>query len=174
MNYNPKDAVAEFIAASTHREVEITEETVRRLIDHRPFSRHHIDALRQSLGHKPFVAVPPRKVLVVGEGPIDHPAIDATAVTRHAHKDLDGLAVSVLGARVVFDTEAFRSWHNTSWSVRTMVSAYDDCLRPFAHLQPVGNDHQRMGKRERNKVHVPQHQAQVVNSNKSKKRKKRK
>lgn len=169
MIYNPKDEdiPPTAIPGDAH------ESLVRMLHALGPYSQSTKAALRASMG------VPALSEIVI-LGPDD-----AESILRHRYNTLDAMlsltntSVTVLGSgRLALDVERFADWNyagqRTGKTLGTtrVLTAYTDLMRmPYA---VGGNDHQRMGKRERNKVHVPQHQEQVVNSNKSKKRKKRK
>lgn len=169
MSYNPKaeDITPTTIPGDAH------DSLIRTLQALGPCSHSTKTAIRASLD---VLAL--NKIVILGPD-------DAESILRHRYNTLDAMlsltntSVTVLGSgRLALDIERFADWNyagqRTGKTLGTtrVLTAYTDLMRmPYA---VGGNDHQRMGKRERNKVHVPQHQEQVVNSNKAKKRKKRK
>lgn len=169
MIYNPKaeDITPTTIPGDAH------DSLVRTLHALGPYSHSTKAAIRASLN---MLAL--NEIVILGPDEVE-------SILFHRHTTMDAMlsltntSVAVLGSgRLALDVERFADWNyagqRTGKTLGTtrVLTAYQDLLRmPYA---VGGNDHQRMGKRERNKVHVPQHQEQVVNSNKSKKRKKRK
>lgn len=167
MIYNPKDEEVPVTLVPGDTDLERRVRTLHALGPHTMATK---DLLRKSLGLPALSELPPalrpQKIVVVG----------ADDALRHQLARITSLSAGVLdsGRRAFYDMERFTGWHTThaGLTLNRVVDVYNDLTRtPYA---VGGNDHQRMGKRERNKVHVPQHQDQVVNSNKSKKRKKRK
>lgn len=167
MIYNPKDEEVSVTLVPGDTNLEKRVRTLHALGPHTLATKA---VLRKSLGipalSELLSAQRSQKIVVVGA--------DDALLHQLACMPVDVAGVLDSGRRAFYDMERFTGWHAThlGLTLNRVVDVYNDLTRtPYA---VGGNDHQRMGKRERNKVHVPQRQEQVVNSNKSKKRKKRK